>query len=77
LILKEVKYTNIKFDLKNFMFLFTDKLELIEPAIFKESKVHYLYCPNVYKIFGGTNRGTFQDCKELSEINLPLIVSLG
>jgi hypothetical protein len=39
--------------------------------MFIESKLQRIYCPKVQKVLGNTNKGAFQDCKNLIEINLP------
>jgi hypothetical protein len=45
--------------------------------MFKGSKLQNIYCPKVYKISGDTNKGAFQDCTYLEEINLPIVKTLG
>jgi hypothetical protein len=45
--------------------------------MFKESKLQQIYCPNAQKITGHRSKGAFQDCKELIQINLPSLKTLG
>jgi hypothetical protein len=52
--------------------LFTPELIETSKELFKESKLQFIFCPNLQIILGGNNfEGGFTHCHQLTEINLP------
>jgi hypothetical protein len=58
--------------------VFAENLVSAFPAMFKDVALTQIYCPNLKYILGkGVGEGAFQNCKNLSELNLPNLKSTG